>query len=71
MTQREGVHVAAGGDPEYGRLLRAVERSRATIERLEGEPPSPKRESALELIRHRHGQALQRLSELESHSHRI
>ena len=61
--------MASSGDLQYSRLLKAIDNTQQLIQELEAEPQSPKRDNALDLLRHRHGQALRKLSELESNSH--
>lgn len=53
----------------YFELLHAIERTHAMIQTLEAEPPSPKRDAALELLRSRHAAALTQLAENPSPSH--
>jgi len=48
----------------YEVAVAAVRRNQELIERLEGEPPSPKRDAALALLRELQVQAINRLGEI-------
>lgn len=55
---------------QYAAILHAVDGVAAAIRLLEQEPPSPKRDSALALLRERHAAVIARIREIESDSHR-
>lgn len=57
-------------DQDYADMFEAIESARSTIEELEEEPHSPKREAALRLLREHLSFAIRQLNRVESHSHR-
>jgi hypothetical protein len=57
-------------DEDYADMFDMIESARSTIEQLEEEPYSPKREAALRLLRERLSFAIRQLNRVESHSHR-
>jgi hypothetical protein len=57
-------------DPDqYVELLQHIEEVCLLIRRLEADPPSAKRDAAVELLRQRHGDAIRRLNQIRSDSH--